>query len=632
MSSPEITGMQQKEKSVRKAVIFSQPNRSKSEVPVVQKRGKTPLQPPVDKSFPKWLTETVPKPFPYFPQIGDVVYYYQEGHKKYVRRLIGLGISSKLFKGMPNASWNLKEVEELEIVALKFVNVSVGLSTQGGVPMIHHLAEIEMKRKGTPPNGSTFTISFCGSFDGMEDFLVLEHRVLRSQNTVWQEGARVRCLILGNNKLYGFKGTIDSVTPDAPGMYHMLNVRCDVSKSIEPISPWYLHLITPEEDESVADGCVVTAAELRSMAYQPTPTDWNNRDPARETRRILGLLHTVSSLPEAQPFAAPVNLVHYPDYVKKIAYPVDLKTIRQRLSLQFYRHKAALIFDFRQIAINCEKYNGNAPVTMQANIIVDVCTDIVNNQSALLVLGSAYIERIRMKWRTAFAAHKTADCRGVASVNSLMDSSILSDSDEEKSADDDNDKDFSLQPGDDESSEDEMDTEPPSEEMSEAPGEDDEDDGECNRGRKVRPQRRKAVPRRFSDNAFQSCLRHLRIETASDVSETAHHRVSRRCATESARPKSGGSVDKPLCSHSAKECGVGWKQSICGGGKRKTVEKPVLQRLGKRSASTMHLSYAESDLEENLRNPVQIGSFLAPVVWTETLSGRKVKRPQIYMS
>ncbi|XP_055331114.1 bromodomain and WD repeat-containing protein 3-like [Paramacrobiotus metropolitanus] len=627
MSLPEDTYevMLQKGNPVETRAISPTSGRSKPDIKAVQKRGKTPLQLPVQASFPKWLTETVPKPFPYFPQIGDVVYYYQKGHQKYVRRLIKQGVSSKSFKGMPKAHWNLKEVEVLQIVALKFVNISVKLPAQS-VPTIHHIAEIEMKRKGTAPNGKTFKISFH-SVPHIEDFLVLEHRVLRNQNKRWHEGARVKNLLLDTCELCWFKGTIDSVMPDAPGMYHMLKVRCDVSVYVEKISPWNLRLITPEEDESVEDGDVATAAELHSMqAYKPTPADWNNQDPATERRRILRLLHSVLSLKEAEQFAAPVGLERYPDYVKKIAYPVDLKTIKQRLSQQFYRHKAALLFDIKQIASNCEKFYLNAPISMHANIIVAICTDIVNNPSSLLLLGSAYIERIRMEWRTEFEARKKSEpagCRAKTNVNTFADSSV-SDSDEEKSADDDKDSDFSLQPGDGESSDEETDTEPPTGEMSEASSED--DNGGYNHGRKARPQRKTAVPERWNGSAFQPRPGRRRDST-SDESEIEHPSDSRRKADKSARRKSGDAA-KPLCNRTTRENAGGIRRD----GKRKTVEEPTMQRLRKRSTSTLHFSYAESDLETDHSSPEQSGRRVGSMVWTETLSGRKVKRPEVYKS
>ncbi|XP_055331141.1 bromodomain and WD repeat-containing protein 3-like [Paramacrobiotus metropolitanus] len=295
MSLHENTAMQRKKKHPsKKSVIASQPNRSKSGSEAVRKPMKTSMQLPVDNSFPKWLTETVPKPFPYFPQIGDVVYYYQEAHEKYVNQLADDGVSSKLFKGMPKPHWNFMEVEKLEIVALKFVNVIVKLPAQGA-PTIHHLAEIKVKRRLTPPNGRTFKISFHEMPD-IEDFLVPEHHVLRCQTEMWQEGDRVRSLFWDKGELRWYKGTIDSVMPEAPGMYHMLKVRWDGSEDAEPISPWELYLITSEEDRSLEDGTIVTAAELRSMAYQPTPADWNNCDPATEMNSILEQLHTVSVL------------------------------------------------------------------------------------------------------------------------------------------------------------------------------------------------------------------------------------------------------------------------------------------------------------------------------------------------
>ena len=34
---------------------------------------------------PDWLTDTVPRKTPYFPQMGDEVIYFRQGHELYVR-------------------------------------------------------------------------------------------------------------------------------------------------------------------------------------------------------------------------------------------------------------------------------------------------------------------------------------------------------------------------------------------------------------------------------------------------------------------------------------------------------------------------------------------------------------------
>lgn len=54
-------------------------------------------------SFPSWLTETVPKPTPYFPQVGDILYYYMDGHTKYVEELQRLKICSHACRNVPYA-------------------------------------------------------------------------------------------------------------------------------------------------------------------------------------------------------------------------------------------------------------------------------------------------------------------------------------------------------------------------------------------------------------------------------------------------------------------------------------------------------------------------------------------------
>ncbi|XP_055339696.1 PH-interacting protein-like [Paramacrobiotus metropolitanus] len=405
----EAMATQKKKQPAAKMRVMSSPSvRSKSEVKAVRKPGKTPLPPPVVRRWPGWLTEMMPRPFPYFPQIGDVVYYYRQEHAVYIINWLMEGLPATAIKGQMQ---NFRDKEELKIVDMKFVNVSVQHTPQDA-PMIYHVAEIEMKRKDSQLNEKTFTISFHEASD-TKDFLVLEHHVLRSRNEMWEEGSRVKSLFLENGELRWYKGTIDAAIPDAAGMYHMLKVRFDGSKDgpgcVEPASPWDLRLLSKEE-ELAQDGAVITSAELHSMTYEPTPADWNYQDPATETKRILKLLNAVSKLPEAAWFVVAVDLKRYPDYAVEVAYPVDLSTIQRRVAKQFYRRKEALIFDFKQIAINSEKYNGDAPISMQAHVIADICTDFTNDPS-VHALQSTFIESVKIKWSTEFEARKKSASR-----------------------------------------------------------------------------------------------------------------------------------------------------------------------------------------------------------------------------
>ena len=51
-----------------------------------------------------WLSEVVPQRSPYFPQVGDELVYFRQGHELYVKHVIKLKIYSmdkKMMKSLP---------------------------------------------------------------------------------------------------------------------------------------------------------------------------------------------------------------------------------------------------------------------------------------------------------------------------------------------------------------------------------------------------------------------------------------------------------------------------------------------------------------------------------------------------
>ncbi|XP_059487013.1 histone acetyltransferase KAT2A [Neocloeon triangulifer] len=73
-----------------------------------------------------------------------------------------------------------------------------------------------------------------------------------------------------------------------------------------------------------------------------------------QLRTILGQLKTHHA---AWPFLKPVDINDVPDYYDHIKYPMDLKTIENRLKTSYYVNKRLFIADMNRIFTNCRLYN-----------------------------------------------------------------------------------------------------------------------------------------------------------------------------------------------------------------------------------------------------------------------------------
>merc|ERR1712034_207961 len=74
-----------------------------------------------------------------------------------------------------------------------------------------------------------------------------------------------------------------------------------------------------------------------------------------ENRRLCqGIVKRLTVKKSAQPFKYPVKLSGYTDIIKK---PMDLSTIKSKLSKKKYKSVAGFITDMRLIVSNCLLYN-----------------------------------------------------------------------------------------------------------------------------------------------------------------------------------------------------------------------------------------------------------------------------------
>uniref|UniRef100_A0A8C7NNU8 Histone acetyltransferase n=1 Tax=Oncorhynchus mykiss TaxID=8022 RepID=A0A8C7NNU8_ONCMY len=81
------------------------------------------------------------------------------------------------------------------------------------------------------------------------------------------------------------------------------------------------------------------------------------KDPDVLYNMLKNLLAQVKTHPDAWPFMEPVKKTEAPDYYEIIRFPIDLKTMTERLKNRYYVTKKLFIADLQRVITNCREYN-----------------------------------------------------------------------------------------------------------------------------------------------------------------------------------------------------------------------------------------------------------------------------------
>ena len=133
-----------------------------------------------------WLAETRPKKWPYFPQIGDELMYFKQGHETYLKTVR----ARRIYK-----------IDERKLLWMRSVPESCTVKVA------------ELRYENHPPRLAILTVSIL-DLDGkmikksvtikyhpikdVVDFLVLHQTYVRSsgKDRKWKIGDRVRCQVI----------------------------------------------------------------------------------------------------------------------------------------------------------------------------------------------------------------------------------------------------------------------------------------------------------------------------------------------------------------------------------------------------------------------------------------------------
>lgn len=316
---------------------------------------------------PEWLSEVIPRKAPYYPQMGDEVVYFRQGHQRYLEAVR----SKNVYKLNQNCEpWQNLDLRDHEVVKV------IGIKYEIRPPRLCCLKLALMNNDGTLTNQS-FTIKYHDMADVI-DFIVLKQTYDTAVRRLWTPGDRFRCMIDDGWWMGQIveRKSLDEEFPDS--LFMCFNVRWD-NGEFEFMSPWDMEPIDDNRlPDEVGGVVVVHQEELRATLYQPTAEEWPRGDREASCRRIIAGLDEVMMLAIADPFLAPVDLNIYPSYAFIVEYPIDLATIKARFENHFYRRITSAQFDVRYLATNAEKFNqSDSHIVKHARIITDLCLRII---------------------------------------------------------------------------------------------------------------------------------------------------------------------------------------------------------------------------------------------------------------
>lgn len=328
----------------------------------------------------EWLSETRPRKSPYYPQLGDEIVYFVQGHQLYLNAVEMKKVYEICIKELP---WNKLKIEPHEFCKV------IGIQYEIKPPRLCCLKLALMDEEGRL-TGKGFSVKYHDMPDVL-DFIVLKQIYNTAISRNWKSNNKFRCMIDEE----WWIGEIINKSPASDAFPHSsflcYQIRWNNGEE-ERMSPWDMEPIDNDripEDES--QSVPVLEEELSSILYKTLECDWPYSDLTAITKNVVTGLTRVMELAIAEPFLVPVDINVYPSYAMVIEYPIDLSTIKSRFETRFYRRLIAAQFDIRYLATNAEKFNEKrSNIVKHAKIVTELCLRIVRNCSISVDVPSLY--------------------------------------------------------------------------------------------------------------------------------------------------------------------------------------------------------------------------------------------------
>ncbi|KAK9511582.1 hypothetical protein O3M35_000212 [Rhynocoris fuscipes] len=315
----------------------------------------------------EWLSEVIPKKFPYYPQMGDEVMFFTQGYEQYLRAVC----EKKVYEVAKSQfrPWGRLALNEPELVKV------IGIKYELRPPRLCCLRLAVMKENGRL-TGDRFTIKYHDIPDVI-DFFVLKQTYDIAMQRKWKIGDRFRSMIDDG----WWWGTIESRRPHSNSAFLCHRIKWD-NGECEAMSPWDMEPVDMSREPEHGGSVPVLPEEIAAILYHPRGDEWPGGDREFACHRILSGLEEIMGLSVAEPFIAPVDINIYPSYAYIVEFPIDLSTIKARFENRFYRRVTAAQFDIRYLATNAEKFNEpHSSIVKQARIVTDLCLRICKDQT-----------------------------------------------------------------------------------------------------------------------------------------------------------------------------------------------------------------------------------------------------------
>ncbi|XP_057379447.1 uncharacterized protein LOC130701496 [Daphnia carinata] len=343
-----------------------------------------------------WLSSTELRRLPFYPQIGDEVMYFRQGHELYVNTVK----QKKLYEVNPSSlPWSKQTIHQQELVRIICVTYEIE------PPRLVCLKLCRLDPRSGSLTKKTFVIKYH-DMDEVPDFLVLKQDYDAAITRQWNLFQRFRSLMNDNRGVQmWWEGQFikrEPFNPEFPeSMFLCYVIRWD-NGDLDRLSPWDLENIDPNRKPcSVGAGVRVLPIEIIRTSYMPGKNDWppvGDRD--SETYRISSGIIQIMDLDVAKHFSAPVDLDEFPTYASIVKYPIDLRTIKARLDHRFYRRVAAVEHDVHRIHTNALLFNDpkKSDIVRNSCITTELCLEIIRNADAdVTALYRQYLEGCKKK-------------------------------------------------------------------------------------------------------------------------------------------------------------------------------------------------------------------------------------------
>jgi WD40 repeat protein len=350
--------------------------------------------------FPDWMFLAVPPAAPgaYFPQRGDQVVYFPQGHYDVIQKYrwrqpadMPMWVTANEFPsavlcrvrecvyGRDDGTFYIDLI--LEPIA---VDPSAPPFTRATMRAVVAASEAERTTSGkstvaaaaattatattthvTPPPTQSFVVRHVPMAE--TECVVPRAHVERCLRTAWVIGMRVRSY-LHDTKSW-MTGVVLSIAQDivrpavratvnsGDSLWHSVQVQWDGTNSIENVSPWELEP-EPTEDDSAALPAPgdelprnAPASTLSALLIRAHGEPQGNADSdefnwlVNDRNRLLFAMDLVCNSEVARVFLEPVDVDEYRKYAVFVSAPMCLRLIRDRVANLWYRRRDAIVED-----------------------------------------------------------------------------------------------------------------------------------------------------------------------------------------------------------------------------------------------------------------------------------------------